>query len=329
MSRRLACPALAGLLLCCAPGGQPRAEPQPAAITIALPSPNLGAMAALATADKAGLFAANGIAPHFTFMEGGPVAIGALIAGSANFAVAGPTEVVNADARGMHLEFIANLYRGLSGSLVLSKAAAARVAVKPDDPVQDRIRALAGMVVAFPSPASSLLTPIKAAAEAAHVPIKFTYMAQGAMAAALRAGAIDGMMASSPIWLDPVESGAGVLWIDGPKGELPAALLPVISGALATTAEYANAHPEIVAHVVASLHALADLVHSDPSRAQAAFAAAYPQLDPKIARRAFADESPNFTQPKLTLADIRHEIDNLPASSTKPTEPASILYTPP
>jgi ABC-type nitrate/sulfonate/bicarbonate transport system substrate-binding protein len=306
----------------------PLAEAAPTVITIALPSANLGALAALATSDKAGLFAANGIEPSFKVMEGGPIAIAALIAGSVQFAVAGPSEVVNAQSRGIHLVFIANLYRGLSGSLVLSKTALARVGVRADAPVRERIHALDGLLVAVPSPASSLLTPIKAAAEATGAKVRFTYMAQDAMGAALRAGSIDAMVASSPIWMTAVESGTGVLWIDGPKGELPADLLPLISGALATTADYARQHPDIVGQVIATLNALAALVHDDPARAQAAFAAAYPQLRPDTAAAAFGGESANFSQPTLTVGDLRHEMANLPGTgAATPVDPASILYS--
>jgi hypothetical protein len=63
-----------------------------------------------------------------------------------------------------------------------------------------------------------------------------------------------------------------------------------------------------------------------PARAQAAFAAAYPQLCPDTAAQAFSSESANFSQPTLTVADIRHEIANLPANAN-PIDPASILYS--
>lgn len=324
--RAAACLAAGVLLAASAPGEGARAEP----VTVALPSANFGAMAALATAREAGLFAARGVELQLRVLENGPTAIAALISNSAAFAVSGPAEVVHARARGRDLVLVANLYRGLSGSLVLSREAAARTGVSASGPVEVRVRALDGLLIAVPSPTSSLLAPIRAAAEAASAKVRFTYMAQTGMAAALSAGSIDGLVASSPVWMAPIAAGRGILWIDGPRGELPETALPVISGALVTTRDYATAHPATVRSIRAALDDLAALVRTDPARARTAFAAAYPQLGPDAAERSFAGEAANFTRPELTADDIRRELATTGAAggAAGQVDPASLLFRP-
>ena len=49
------------------------------------------------------------------------------------------------------------------------------------------------------------------------------------MTAALESGAIQGFIAGAPFWAAPIVKGSGVLWISGPKGELPAEHVPVSS----------------------------------------------------------------------------------------------------
>ena len=123
-------------------------------------------------------------------MDSANAATAALIAGSAPVVLSGPGELVAAVARSQPVVLVADVYRGFGASLVLSNAVAARTGVGAK--------------------------------------IRFTYMAQPAMVAALENGAVEGMIASAPFWGFPVARKAGVLWLSGPKGELPPENMPVV-----------------------------------------------------------------------------------------------------
>jgi len=286
-------------------GGTAAAAAMP--LSVAIASRNFGAMAALATAEKAGLFNKQQLAPTFTTMNNGSTAMAAMLGGSANFCVVGPAEVFAATLHGQDVVLVANLYRGLSGSLVLSRSAAEASGVAADAPIQSRLRALDGLVVAVPSATSSLLGPLKAVADDMKINVRFTYIGQTEMPSSLAAGAIQGMMASSPVWTRPITDGTGVLWINGPKGELPDAVLPRMSGVLATTRAFAIANPQVVAGVVSVLTSLANLVQSDPAAARQDFADAYPEIPHDLAAQLFDGESYNFTQPRISADDVTHD----------------------
>src|SRR5450432_3624574 len=163
----------------------------PTPITIALSS-NAMPYGGLFIAEKAGLFVKHGLAPKLTVMDSGNAAMTALIAGSAQFSASGPGEVLAARSRGQNVVIVANFYRGLSASVILSKAVADKLGVAANAPVKERLRALDGLTIAAPSATSAYLHPVKAAAEEAGAKVKFVYMAQPAMVAAIQSGAIQG-----------------------------------------------------------------------------------------------------------------------------------------
>ena len=276
-------------------------------VTLAVSSSTL-AYGGLHIAVQAGLFARNGLQPKIIVMDSGNAAITAVLAGSAAFSGAGPGEVLAARVRGQNMLILVNLYRGLSGSLILSKTVAAKLGDAAQGSIDQRVRALDGLTIAEPSATSAYLHPFRSAAETRHVSIHFVYITQPAMVAALQAGAIQGMVAGAPFSQAAVANGSGVLWISGPKAELPAAVLPTSSACLQTSAAYAAAHPDIVNRLRAVFAALDVLIHQHPADARAALAKSYPQLDAATIDDVFQADAPNWTQPVFTVADIRQEI---------------------
>lgn len=319
----LALAALAALSLA---SGPLRAEGVP--VTIALSSSTL-AYGGLRIAEQAGLFRRHGIDPRIIVMDSGNAAIAAVLSRSAEFSASGPGEVLAARVRGREVVILANIYRGLSGSLVLAKTVAEKLGVAADAPLEQRLRALDGLAIAAPSATSAYLTPIKSVAEAAGAKIKFVYMTQPAMVAALQAGAVQGVIAGAPFSLTPVSNGSGVLWISGPAGELPEAARPASSACLQTSAEYAQSHPDVVRNLQAVFTDLARLITEQPEQARQLLAKAYPQLDPASAAAAFTESAANWSRPVMTEADIEQEI-MIQASTgalpgVKAIVPASVL----
>lgn len=308
---------------------------QPAAVPVvnfAVSSTSL-ATAGLRIAENAGLFAKVGLQAKVITMDSGSAAMAALLSGSVQFAVAGPPEALAARARGQDVVIAANLYRGLAGSVVMSKATAAKLGTRADAPINDRLRALDGLTVAVPSATSALLGPLKAAAAATGAKVKYTYLAQPAMVPALETNAIDAMMASSPFSGVPILKGTGVLWINGPGGDLPADVSPASSACILTTAATAAANPELIRKFRAVLDDLVVLIKQKPDEAKRALAKAYPQLDAAALDLAFAQQSDNWTQPMFTEADVKQEIKLLRSATPIPglenVVPQSVLLKTP
>ena len=305
------------------------ARDAPVPITIALSS-NALPYGGLFIAEKAGLFAKHGLQPKLTVMDSGNAAMTALIAGSAQFSASGPGEVLAARSRGQNVVIVANFYRGLSASVVLAKAVADKLKVNASAPIKDRFRALDGLTIAAPSATSAYLHPIKSGVEAAGAKVKFVYMAQPAMVAALQAGAIQGMIAASPYAAVPVAKGTGVAWISGPKGELPPEVQPSSSACLQTSEQYATANPAIVARMRAVLAELAVYIKNKPDEAKRNLAQAYTQLDAAAIDLAFAQDAGNWTRPDFTEADIQQEIKILESAgliaNVSAIKPGAVLW---
>ncbi len=275
-------------------------------ITITASSSSL-AYGGMKIALEAGLFQKNGLDPKVIVMESGNAAIAAVVGGSAAFSAAGAGEVLAARVRGQDIVIVNNIYHGLSGSVVLAKSVADKIGA-PTAPVEDRLRAMNGLAIAAPSATSAYLTPYKSATTAVGSAPKFLYMTQPAMVAALQVGAIQGMSAGAPFSLTPVMTGAGVLWISGPKGELPPADRLTSSACLQTTRDYAKAHPDVIRAARAVFADVATLIEQKPDDAKAFLAKAYPSLEPKLVDAAFAESAANWSQPVMTVDDIRQEI---------------------
>jgi ABC-type nitrate/sulfonate/bicarbonate transport system substrate-binding protein len=276
-------------------------------VTLAVSSSTL-AYGGLRIAEQAGLFQKNGLQPKIIVMESGNAAITAVLSGSAEFSGAGPGEVLAARVRGQKMLIVVNCYRGLSGSLVLSKAVAAKLGDAAKGSIEQRVKALDGLTIAEPSATSAYLHPFRSAAESQQATIHFVYMTQPAMVAALQAGVIQGMVAGAPFSQSAIANGSGVLWISGPKAELPASVLPTSSACLQTSEAYAAAHPDTIKRLLAVFADLQALISQHPADAKAALAKGYPQLNSATIDDVFQTEAPNWTRPIMTAADIRQEI---------------------
>ncbi len=328
VSRRTMLRGAAGLASMLSCGGMARHAVAADPVGIAVSSTSF-VLGGVKIGEQSGQFTKNGLTPKVIVMDSGNAAMSALIGGSVQFAVSGPSEILAARARGQDVVIVVNLYRGLAGSLVLSKSVAAGMKVKPDALIADRLRALDGLIVAVPSATSALLGPFNAAAEQLGAHIHFTYMAQGTMPAALENNAVQGMIASFPFAGTPILRGTGVLWINGPSGELPADVLPASSSCIQATAAFAKANPAMIAQLRQSVVDIAGFIEKDQPAAQKALAAGYPQLSAQEIDLAFSQQWRNWTKPFFTVDDIRQELKLLKASAKLPgldqLDPAAAL----
>jgi len=301
---------------------------QPREIAIGLSSKSFGTAAAR-LADEMGLFGERGLKIRFVTLDSGSTGQSALISGSIQLVLAGPGELLAAQARGIKVVAIAKTSAGLAGSLILSASAAGKLKTPPDAAVAERLKALNGLIIASPSPTSSYTASFKSAAEAAGSKPRFTYMAQSAMPAALESGSIQGYIAGAPFWAPQMTKGTGILWISGPKQELPEQSTPASSGSLQTMRAFADANGDVIKGIQAGLNELATVVDKRPAEVKAALARLYPELDGKAIDLLFATESAAWTSQVMTKADVVHDIDMMKASGVPrmdQVDPAAAIY---
>jgi ABC-type nitrate/sulfonate/bicarbonate transport system substrate-binding protein len=299
-------------------------------VTIALSSGSIGA-AASRIAKEMGFFAKYNIDPKIVIMENSGVAIAALLSDSANLAVAGSTELIVAHSRGQKLVGIATAYAGFPASLVLAKSVADKLGVSPNAPVAERLKALDGILLATPSPTAIGSVIMRGAAQTVGANLRFTYMAQPAMPAALESGAIQGFQSSAPAYVLPIVKGTAVLWISGPKGELPAEVSPIVSTVLQTTRSYAEANPALMKDIASAFTDLANAIKERPADVKATLAKLYPELDAATVDIVFAAESLGWNAKKLTPEIMAHEIklaksSGIPLQNPEGLDPAAMIF---
>lgn len=259
-------------------------------------------------AAEIGLFAKHGLTPRFVVMDSASAATTALISRSVPVVVSGTAEVIVANARGQNVVMLSGSYMGLGGTLVISKAAAAKAGVAATAPMQQRLKALDGLVIAAPSPTATYKISIDGPAKAAGATIRFTYMAMTAMPAAMDSGAIQGFIASAPIWGQPVLSGSGVAWISGPKGELPSDFTPTTSSNVQTMRDFAEGNADLIRALSNVFADFAKALDERPAEVKAAIAKLYPDITGPALDLVFASESAAWRTRPLTAADVEHEI---------------------
>lgn len=292
-------------------------------INIALSSASMGS-ASLRIANAMGICARHGIAPKFIVMDSGNAAIAALVSRSVEFSVAGPGDFIMAKAHGQNLVVLANAYNGLVASLVLAKSVADKLGVSPKAPIAERLKALDGLVIGTPSATSVVTTAYGGGAKSVGASVRFTYIGQTAMPAALDSGAIQGYGASAPFWAIPVLKGTGVLWINGPSGEIPPEFSPSMSAQLQATREFAQANAALVQTMLAIQEEFARTVDADPAGVKAGMAKVYPDLDAKMLDLLFANESPAWKAKPVTVEQLKHEVAMVKSTGVKLPELDSI-----
>ena len=282
-------------------------------------------------ADEMGLFAKHGIKPKFSVIDGANGTLTALISKSIDVAMSGTPDAIAAQSRGQKVVVIANTCAGLSGTLVLAKTVADKLAATPSSSPTERFKALDGLTIGSTSATSSFTVSYGGAAKAAGANVHFTYMALPAMVAALETGAIQGYIGTAPFWVQSTQKGTGVIWLSGPKGELPAEFTPASCANLQVMQDYAKAHPDTVKAIADAEADYADAVEHNPTELRAAISRLYPELDAKTVELMLSVEAGAWKTKKLTEADMAHEIAyvkmggaNLPGIDN--LKPADLLF---
>ena len=166
-----------------------------------------------------------------------------------------------------------------------------------------RLKAIDGMLIGTPEPTAGSTLGFRNAMATVGAQMRFTYMAQQTMAAALESGAIQGYLASAPFWAGPILNGKGVVWISGPGGEMPAGTVNATSTQLQMLRDTAQADPELARRFAAVFADFRKAIDERPAEVKAATARVFPDLDPKLIEIVFPSESRAWNAKPLTPED--------------------------
>jgi ABC-type nitrate/sulfonate/bicarbonate transport system substrate-binding protein len=277
-------------------------------VTIVLSSASLGP-AAPRVARELGLFEKHGLNAKIIPMDSANTALAAVVSKTADAGMIGSGTLINARARGLDIVIIANGYAGFATTMVLSKVAAEKLGVSPDAPVAQRLKAADGLTIATPEATASSTIGFRRAGATVGATYRFTYMAQTAMQAALETGAIDGYLASAPFWAAPIASGKGVVWISGPRGELPTGSVNTSSTQLQMLRDRAEAEPQLARAFAAVFADFRKAIDERPTEVKAAVARVFPNLDAKLLDIVYPSESMAWNARPLTVQDMIVELD--------------------
>ena len=281
-------------------------------------------------AREMGLYQKYGLNPTFSAMDNGNAALTGLIGGSFQVVVATTGDLIAARTRGQNVVAIASVFDGLAATLVLSKSVANKLGVSPTAPVQERFKALEGLMIALSGPTANVSLAFKSAVQAAGVTTRTVYVANADMPAALESGAVQGFFTSSSFWGPAVAKGSAVVWLRGPQGEFPPESTPVTAATIQMTLDYARNNPDVVRGFIGANEDFSKALIERPAEVKAAAAKAFPQAAPAILDLFFDNESSAWKTKPFTAKEMAHEIEFAKASGLPATEsldPATMVYS--
>ena len=223
-------------------------------------TPSLSGFAAR-IAEELRLYEKHGLRARLVQVDSANAASTAVISRSLDAGISGPGEIIAASSRGQKVVIIANVYGGLNAHVILAKSAAEKAGVAPTASVADRLKAMDGLVFGSVSATSAFTVTMRTATEEVGSKLRFAYMAQPTMQAAMESGAIQGFIASAPFWVPAALSGSGVVWLSGPKGDFPRARTPAHSASVQVMREFVDTKPDVTRRLIAAYADLRPILH--------------------------------------------------------------------
>lgn len=301
----------------------------PREITIGLSSASTVA-AAPRVAQELGLFEKRGLAPKFVVLENTSAATAAILSKSVDVALVGPGDVVAAQARGQSVVFLAGAYSGFGGSLVLAKSVVDKLGLSASAPVRDRLKALDGLLLGTASATSPYTVALRSATRTVAASPRFAYLGVPGMAAAMESGAIQGFIVSASFWVPPVLKGSAVLWLDGPRGDLPRDSTPVLTLGVAALRDWAQAQAAVAQELRGVMADLSRAIGDRPADVKAAALRLFPNVERSALELMLQAEMPAWRGRALTVRDMAHDLDfvksiGAPIAGIDRIEPAAML----
>jgi ABC-type nitrate/sulfonate/bicarbonate transport system substrate-binding protein len=289
---------------------------------VSLAYPNVAfTFAASYVAEDLGLFTKHGL--RFKPLSiSGPGATNAVIAGSADFALASTAVQTRAAARGQRLLSIANSSDRPVVQIILRKDLAPNF--DPKAPLAERTRLLRGRTIAVDAIGSILHGyPLMLAKRAGFDPneMRISPMAPPTALAAFQTRQIDGFAMSMPWPIGPVLDGNAVLIASGPDGD-PPDMTPFGMATLVTKAETCERRKSICQKMGRAMIEAVAYMHDHPAETLALLKKRFTTLDDKVLAAGFEQIRKSTPRLPVTLraALENGELYNIEAGLLKPED---------
>jgi NitT/TauT family transport system substrate-binding protein len=276
MRRLLTALALLGAL---APVAAPAQQPED--ITFAYPNVALTFSASYLAEDR-GFYAKHGLRVKGMLIAG-PGSTNAVIAGSADFALASTVVQTRAAAKGQRLLSIANPLERPVVQIILRKELVPNF--DPKAPLNERVKVLKGRTIAVDAIGSILHGfPLLLAKRAGLDPatdLRISPMAPPAALAAFKAKQIDGFAMSMPWPIGPVLDGEAVTIASGPDGD-PPDMVPFGMASLITQPATCEKRRAVCERMGRAISEAANFLRDQPAEAMALLKKRFATIDDKV-----------------------------------------------
>jgi ABC-type nitrate/sulfonate/bicarbonate transport system substrate-binding protein len=254
---------------------------QPEDITFAYPNVALTFSASYLAEDH-GIYAKHGLQVKGILIAG-PGSTNAIIAGSADFALASAAVQTRAAAKGQRLLSIANPLERPVVQIILRKELAPNF--DPKAPLNDRVRLLKGRTIAVDAIGSILHGfPLLLAKRAGLDPatdLRISPMAPPAALAAFKARQIDGFAMSMPWPIGPVLDGEAVTIASGPDGD-PPDMVPFGMASLITQPATCEKRRSVCEKMGRAITEASNFLRNSPAEAMALLKKRFAAIDGKV-----------------------------------------------
>jgi NitT/TauT family transport system substrate-binding protein len=276
-------------------------------ISFVQPSESLVFTALYIARDK-GYFVDEGLDVDFQTVGGEQVNTTALLAGSAQFGVAGTSGVIDAVAQGRDLIMLSAMFSEISSNIVVRSDALAEKGVTPQSSIADRVQALRGLKIGTTSQTSTNHKVLRyLLLKNGLVPERDTtivFLGDAAtMPAALSKKLVDGYIVSSPTADIPVARGEGQILLAGTKGEITG-LEGMIFMTVVSRREYVEKNPEITQAVVNAVVRGAQHARRSPADAKAAVRKFLSGVEDQVFDAGWENNFPGTLNVEVTTAGI-------------------------
>ena len=231
--------------------------PTPIKITIGSGTLGLYHFFPLYVAQAEHFFEKEGLDVTFLTLNGGSPLVAALVGGSAGAAPAALEHVVIPGERAAGLTEFAMLFSTDPYSIVLSDKAIAKSGIKPDMPLEEKLKRMKGLTIGITQPGGASDTFIRFMMKAHGMNADQMVQMQPTsssteMIGELQRNMVDGISMSTPVDTMAISKGYGKSVISAFDGDVPELSGMPFSGMLATRA-YIDKNPEVIRRVTRAI----------------------------------------------------------------------------
>ena len=270
-----------------------------------------------------GYFQDEGLMVETVIAGGGANATAAVIGGSAFTAAAGLADAVPAAAKGQPLVAFAALMNQFANRLVLRSDVARAKGITGQSPLAAKIDGLKGLKIGITSPGSQTDAALRYILsrrginpdrDVEIVPLRN----EAAALAAIKRGAVDGLLFPSPAPDQAVSDGSAVVLIDLPRGELPE-LRGFLFLVLVTSRKNVTQYPQTLLALTKAVWKAEEFLHTHKPQAAEAVRGFFKNTAPKVFDLAFESNYPAYPlDPTMSVPGVDTVLNFLRPSKKEP-----------